>query len=206
MWGYSERSICAANCPRRPTDSNPAPIQAPEHMVLSAPLSPIHFLFKYKFPFQDKNTRSRKTVEQQTKLQICLLLLHTNLARLFLPMEDHQCCRTLRGWENSCEHRGSELQKLILQNQPLFLLLPCNRSSKAPKSAGSPKPGLTWPQHLLRQSSTELGARSGSLSALRHSDPAGTHSCSRTGRLPTTPEKHLRCTLEEARLKELIFR
>lgn len=59
-----------------------------------APLSPIHFLFKSKFPFQAKNIRSRKTVEQQTKLQICLLLLHPNFARLFLPMEGHQSCRT----------------------------------------------------------------------------------------------------------------
>lgn len=150
MWGYSERSICAANCPRRPTDSNPAPIQAPEHMVLLAPLSPIYFLFKSKFPFQAKNIRSRKTVEQQTKLQICLLLLHPNFARFFLAMKGHQPCRTLRGWENSSECPGTELQKLILQSQPLLLLLlPCNRSSRDPKSAGSPKPGLTWPQHLL---------------------------------------------------------
>lgn len=178
--GYWERSICAANCPRRPTDSNPAPIQAPEHMVLLAPLSPIHFLFKSKFPCQAKNTRSRKTAEQKTKLQICLLLLHPNFARLFLPMEGHLCCRTLRGWENSCEHPGAELQKLILQSQPQLLLLPCNRSSKDPKSAGSPKPGLTWPQHLLRQSSTGLAARWGSLSPAWGSDPEGTHSCPRT--------------------------
>lgn len=87
VWGYSERSICTANCPHRPTDNNPAPIQDPEHMVLLAPLSPIHFLFKSKFPFQAKNIRSRTTAEQQTKLQICLLLLHPNFAKLFLSME-----------------------------------------------------------------------------------------------------------------------
>lgn len=178
-WGYSERSICAANCPRRPTNSNPAPIQAPEHMVLLAPLSPIHFLFKSIFPFQAKNIRSRKTEEQQTKLQICLLLLHPNSARLFLPMEGHQRCRTLRGWENSCECPGDELQKLMIQH--LLLLLPCDRSSRDPKPAGSPKPRLTWPKQLLGQGSTALGARWGSPSPLRGSDPAGTCGCPKAG-------------------------
>ena len=88
--GYSERSIWVANCPSQPPNSVLAPISAPEHMVLFAPLAPIHCLFKSEFQFQAKNIRSRKTEGQQTKLQICYLLLHPISARLVLPREGHR--------------------------------------------------------------------------------------------------------------------
>lgn len=68
-----------ANCPSQPPNSVPAPILAPEHMVLLAPLAPIHVLFKSKFQSQAKNIRSRKPEEQQLQLQICFLFCTPSL-------------------------------------------------------------------------------------------------------------------------------
>lgn len=103
--GYSECSIWVANCPSQPPNSVPAPISAPEHMVLLAPLAPIHFLFKTEFQFQPKNIRSRKIEEQRTKLQICFLLLQPISARLFLPMEGHHIAG----------HQGDRMTLLSIQ-------------------------------------------------------------------------------------------
>lgn len=64
--GRSERSIWAAKCPSQPANSFPAPIQAPEHMVLLAPHALSHFGLKPKFQLQAKNIRSRGREEQQT--------------------------------------------------------------------------------------------------------------------------------------------
>lgn len=66
--GRPECSIWAAKCSSQPPNSIPAPIQAPEHMVLLALLAPSHFGLKPKFQLQVKNIRSREREEQHSDL------------------------------------------------------------------------------------------------------------------------------------------